>query len=80
MSKANLSSIHFNYHDPLFVTGGSVVQVWNCTRSHPISTFDWGIDSVIKVRFNPSEVLYSRGLKIDELGAGDIIGQECDVV
>ena len=56
VSKSNLSSVHFNFRDSLFVTGGSLVQVWSASRSHPVSTFDWGLDSVIKVRFNPSEV------------------------
>ena len=55
-SKTGLSSIHAHFGEPLFATGGGIVQVWNYERSHPIESFDWGIDSVIKVRFNPSEV------------------------
>jgi len=56
ISKSGLSSIHPHFSEPLFATGGDVVQVWSYERSHPIETFEWGIDSITKVRFNPSHV------------------------
>jgi WD repeat and SOF domain-containing protein 1 len=60
-----LSSVHTHYSEPIFATGGNVVQIWNYERSHPIETFDWGIDSVVKVRFNPSETNLLLGTSLD---------------
>ena len=45
-----------NYAEDCFVTAGSVVQVWNYERSSPLQTFEaWNVDTVNKVKFNPSE-------------------------
>jgi len=45
-----------NYAADCFVTAGSVVQVWNYERSSPLQTFEaWNVDTVNKVKFNPSE-------------------------
>ena len=41
---------------PEFATAGTTVQVWNMTRQVPLHTFDWGIDTVLSVRYNPVEV------------------------
>jgi WD repeat and SOF domain-containing protein 1 len=35
------------------VTGGETVQLWNQERSSPFQKWDWGIDTVTKVKFNP---------------------------
>eukprot|EP00826_Nyctotherus_ovalis_P021707 TRINITY_DN1705_c0_g1_i2.p2 TRINITY_DN1705_c0_g1~~TRINITY_DN1705_c0_g1_i2.p2 ORF type:complete len:154 (+),score=28.45 TRINITY_DN1705_c0_g1_i2:380-841(+) len=56
ISKAGLSGIHSHFGEPLFATGGDLVQVWSYERSYPIESFEWGIDSITKVRFNPSQV------------------------
>ncbi|KAF3336702.1 DDB1- and CUL4-associated factor 13 isoform X1 [Carex littledalei] len=39
----------------IFATAGAQVDIWDHNRSEPISTFQWGNDSVISVRFNPGE-------------------------
>ena len=64
-SKEALSSVHPHFSEPLFATGGGVVQIWNYERSHPIESFDWGVDSVVKVRFNPSETNLLLGTSLD---------------
>lgn len=38
-----------------FATSGAQVDVWNHNRSEPISSFEWGVDTSISVRFNPGE-------------------------
>jgi len=43
-----------SYSDDLFATAGGVVSIWNYERSSPIQTFEWGIDTVTKIKFNPS--------------------------
>lgn len=36
-----------------FATCGAAVDIWDHERSEPVSTFEWGADSVTSVRFNP---------------------------
>lgn len=36
-----------------FVTGGSSLDVWNTQRSNPIHSFNWGVDTIHAVRYNP---------------------------
>lgn len=38
-----------------FATCGEVVQLWEETRSEPIKSFSWGVDSLQCVKFNPVE-------------------------
>ncbi|CAI5997482.1 unnamed protein product [Closterium sp. NIES-65] len=39
----------------VFATAGAQVDVWEHSRSDPISTFTWGADSLYSLRFNPAE-------------------------
>lgn len=55
VSKQMLSQIDHSYADDMFATAGSCVQVWNYERSAPVQTFEWGVDSVTKLKFNPSQ-------------------------
>ena len=56
MSKNVLLGLDHSYAENTFVTGGAVVQVWNYERSSPLQTFEWGVDTVTRVKFNPSQV------------------------
>lgn len=38
-----------------FVTSGQVVQVWSYQRTKPIYQLEWNIDSILKVKYNPSD-------------------------
>ncbi|OUS43186.1 WD40-repeat-containing domain protein [Ostreococcus tauri] len=38
-----------------FATAGATVQVWNMERGKPMHTFEWGVDTVLSVRWNPVE-------------------------
>lgn len=38
-----------------FATAGASVELWDHARSEPVSTFSWGSDTVVSVRFNPAE-------------------------
>ena len=42
---------HWNRNS--FATCGADVDIWDHSRSEPVSTFSWGCDSVLSVRFNP---------------------------
>ncbi len=48
-----LTSIDCSMTDPYFVTGGDTVKVWNQERNSVFQNYDWGIDTVSKVKFNP---------------------------
>jgi DDB1- and CUL4-associated factor 13 len=55
ISKTFLYNIDHNYEEPKFATSGAIVQVWDYERSDPITKYDWGMDSVHKLKWNPSE-------------------------
>ena len=38
-----------------FVTCGASVELWDHERSAPVAAYNWGVDTVMSVRFNPSE-------------------------
>ena len=38
-----------------FVTCGATVELWDHERSAPVAAYTWGADTVMSVRFNPSE-------------------------
>ena len=38
-----------------FATGGPTLLIWDTARSDPVQSFEWGADSVTRVRFNPAE-------------------------
>lgn len=41
--------------EPMFATCGELCQVWEEDRNEPIRTFQWGVDSLHDVSFNPIE-------------------------
>lgn len=46
-----------------FATAGSTIEIWDATRSKPVSSMNWGVDTINTVKFNQSEtsVLASAG-------------------
>lgn len=46
-----------------FATAGSTIEIWDATRSKPVSSMNWGMDTINTVKFNQSEtsVLASAG-------------------
>mmetsp|Transcript_30858 Transcript_30858/g.100457 ORF Transcript_30858/g.100457 Transcript_30858/m.100457 type:complete len:458 (-) Transcript_30858:70-1443(-) len=44
-----------HWQRPVFATAATSVQLWDHSRSEPTHDFDWGVDSVLSVRFNPAE-------------------------
>lgn len=41
--------------DPLFVTGGALIELWDMQRSKPTTNLTWGCDNITAVRFNKLE-------------------------
>lgn len=52
-SETILQCLDCSSSNPYFVTGGEIIQLWNYERNSPFQKFDWGIDTVTKVKFNP---------------------------
>lgn len=50
-----VSCISHHQTEPLFATGGEICQIWEETRSEPIRTFTWGVDSLHDITYNPIE-------------------------
>lgn len=38
-----------------FATGGPTLLLWDTARSEPVQSFEWGVDSITRVRFNPAQ-------------------------
>lgn len=51
----NFRAVDHQWDGVLFATAGSQVDIWDHDRSQPVNSFEWGIDTVISVRFNPGE-------------------------
>uniref|UniRef100_A0A915I637 DDB1- and CUL4-associated factor 13 n=1 Tax=Romanomermis culicivorax TaxID=13658 RepID=A0A915I637_ROMCU len=54
-TKHMIYDITHNYRQAIFATSGEGVFVWDYSRTTPLRAFDWGVDSVQKIRFNPVE-------------------------
>ena len=39
-----------------FATCGDKVDIWDISRATPIQTYDWGIDTIDSIKYNPVEV------------------------
>ena len=55
LGKGVLMGIDHHRSEPIFVTCGDKVEVWDEGRSEPVSSFSWGVDSISHVKFNPVE-------------------------
>lgn len=55
ISKTILTGLSHHRKQPLFATCGEVCQIWEETRSEPVRSFEWGVDSLHDIEFNPIE-------------------------
>ncbi|PKY28155.1 WD40 repeat-like protein [Rhizophagus irregularis] len=55
VGKFAFSAIDHHRSDPIFITSGSQVDIWDENRSDPIKTFNWGVDTINTIRFNQTE-------------------------
>jgi WD repeat and SOF domain-containing protein 1 len=66
LSKVGVLNIDHSYAEDLFATSGGVVQIWNYERSSPIQSFEsWEVDTVTKLKFNPSETNLLASVAMD---------------
>lgn len=53
LGSAVFLNVDHHRFDPVFATCGEKVEIWNETRSEPLSSFTWGPDNISHVKFNP---------------------------
>ena len=63
VGKSVFLGIDHHWAEPIFATCGERVDVWDESRSEPVRSFTWGVDSITNVKFNPIEhnVLVTTG-------------------
>lgn len=49
------NGIDHHQNEPLFVTGGASIQLWDLNRSNYVSNLSWGADNINTVKFNRTE-------------------------
>ncbi|KAL7271199.1 Protein sof1 [Rhizina undulata] len=57
------SGVSHHRNDHTFATASSVIDIWDSTRSKPVTTLQWGADTINTVKFNQTEtsILASAG-------------------
>ncbi|XP_076881851.1 uncharacterized protein LOC143530075 [Bidens hawaiensis] len=48
-------AVDHQWEGNLFATAGAQVDIWDHNRSQPVTSFSWGNETIISVRFNPGE-------------------------
>ncbi|RWS08905.1 ribosomal processing protein-like protein [Dinothrombium tinctorium] len=55
IGKSVMMGIDHHWEKPIMITCGESVQLWEESRSEPLQSLEWGVDTVYKVKFNPVE-------------------------
>lgn len=64
-SKVTLLDVNHHWKKNQFVTCGDGVCLWDHHRTNPVRSFNWGVDTVTKIRFNPVETELVAGTASD---------------
>lgn len=55
VGKSVFLGVDHHRRDPSFATCGESVEIWDESRSEPLQSMTWGVDSVTNIRYNPTE-------------------------
>lgn len=55
VGKTMFHGIDHHWKDSIYATCGEQVDIWHGNRSEPLRSFQWGVDTVHSVKFNPIE-------------------------
>uniref|UniRef100_T1JP66 DDB1- and CUL4-associated factor 13 n=1 Tax=Strigamia maritima TaxID=126957 RepID=T1JP66_STRMM len=55
IAKTMLTGMSHHWQKPMFVTCGEKIDLWEESRSVPLRSISWGVDTHCSVRFNPIE-------------------------
>lgn len=54
-SQSQINNVDHCWKSDQFASSGEFVQIWNYNRSKPVHKFEWGADTILKVKYNYSE-------------------------
>eukprot|EP00128_Syssomonas_multiformis_P011557 Colp12_sorted_trinity150504_noHs@6414 len=91
LGKAVYTGVDHHWKNHIYATSGAMVDIWDEHRSEPIRSFNWGVETVNSVKFNPIEtsVLAStaadRNIALYDLRAGSalrkvVLAMRCNAV
>lgn len=55
VGKTMFHGLDYHWKDSVYATCGDQVDIWQEDRSEPLHSFQWGVDTVHSVKFNPIE-------------------------
>lgn len=55
IGKSVFLGVDHHWKEPSFATCGDHVEIWDETRSEPLQSLTWGVDSITNIRYNPIE-------------------------
>ena len=55
LSKLILGNVDHSPKENEFATSGQAVQIWSYERTKPMYQLEWNVDSILKVKYNPSD-------------------------
>lgn len=55
IGKNMIMNMDHHWTQPLFMTCGESVELWEETRAEPLKSLKWGVDTVYNIKFNPIE-------------------------
>ena len=55
VGKSVFLGVDHHWREPSFATCGEQVEIWDESRSEPLQSLTWGVDSVTNIRYNPVE-------------------------
>eukprot|EP00033_Pygsuia_biforma_P001520 GCRY01001715.1.p1 GENE.GCRY01001715.1~~GCRY01001715.1.p1 ORF type:complete len:451 (+),score=37.60 GCRY01001715.1:169-1521(+) len=55
LGKAGFNCIDHHFSQNQFVTGSSVIELWDHARTEPLQTYSWGTDTINALKFNSVE-------------------------
>lgn len=63
IGKSVFLGVDHHRREPNFATCGDTVEIWDESRSEPLQSLTWGVDSITNIRYNPIEynVLVTTG-------------------
>lgn len=50
-----VSGVTHHSKKPLFATCGDSCLLWEDERNEPVQKFDWGVDTLSAIKFNPTQ-------------------------
>lgn len=65
VTKTVLTGITHHRKQPVYATCGERVDIWETTRSEPLRSLTWGVDTVKSIKFNPVEANLLGGTSND---------------